>query len=121
MEEPIGVITDLHEDEYGLYMEGRLLLDVERAREAYALLKEGVVRGLSIGYRPTKYQYDPESGVRELAQVELVEVSLVSDPANEAAEVNEVKQQQQAELDALALASLAAAFAHATDVTLGDL
>ena len=44
-EKPIGVITALFEDARGLYMKGKLLLEVEQAREAYALLKAGVVRG----------------------------------------------------------------------------
>lgn len=105
MEEPIGVIHELREDSYGLYMKGQLLLEVARAREAYTLVKNGAVKGLSIGYRPIKYRYDPETGVRALQQVELIEVSLVSEPANEAAEINEVKHtDESAELAALAKA-----------------
>src|SRR5687767_3295774 len=52
LEEPIGVVTQLFEDARGLYIEGRLLLDVAQAREAYTLLKAGAVSGLSIGYSP---------------------------------------------------------------------
>ena len=49
-DEPIGVFTKIVEDDLGLYVEGKLLLDVQRASEAYALLKSGVVKGLSIGF-----------------------------------------------------------------------
>lgn len=92
--EPIGVIDELFEDMHGLYVKGRLLLDVARAKEAYALLKEGVVKGLSIGYSPLRYTIDPDSGVRILKAVELWEISLVTFPANEAAQVTVVKHQQ---------------------------
>lgn len=90
-EEPIGVFDVMFEDERGLYVEGRLLLDVQRARESYALLKAGAVSGLSIGYSPVRYRIDPDSGVRQLAEVELWEISLVTFPANTAANVTVVK------------------------------
>ncbi len=90
-DEPIGVISKMREDEFGLYMEGRLLLDVQRAREAYALLKSGAINGLSIGYTPVDYETDYKTGVRLLKQVELWEVSLVTFPANPHAVVNRLK------------------------------
>jgi len=90
-DEPIGVINKMAEDEYGLYMEGQLLLDVQKAREAYSLLKSGAINGLSIGYMPTDYSTDYESGVRFLKQVELWEVSLVTFPANPQAVVSSLK------------------------------
>ncbi len=93
-QEPIGVFDVMFEDERGLYVEGRLLLDVQRAREAYSLLKEGALKGLSIGYSPTRYTIDEETGVRKLACVELWEVSLVTFPANAQALVTVVKQQE---------------------------
>ncbi len=89
--EPIGVFDRMFEDAYGLYVEGRLLLDVQKAKEAHALLKEGAISGLSIGYSPVKYRIDNETGVRLLAAVELWEVSLVTFPANAAANVTVVK------------------------------
>ena len=90
-DELIGYITELFEDEHGLYMEGALMLELARAREAHALLKQGVVSGLSIGYSPLRYQLDPDSGVRRLSKVALWEVSLVTFPANEASRVSVVK------------------------------
>jgi uncharacterized protein len=90
-DEPIGTFDRMFEDERGLYVEGRLLLDVQRAREAYALLKAGAVGGLSIGYSPVRYQIDEENGVRHLSEVELWEISLVTFPANSAANITVVK------------------------------
>lgn len=89
--EPIGVFDRIFEDKLGLYVEGRLLLGVQKAREAYALLKEGAVSGLSIGYSPVRYTVDPESGIRRLHSVQLWEVSLVTFPANSGAQVTVVK------------------------------
>lgn len=90
-DEPIGIFDRIFEDERGLYVEGRLLLTVQRAKEAYVLLKESAISGLSIGYSPIRYHIDDESGVRYLSEVDLWEVSLVTFPANEAANVTVIK------------------------------
>lgn len=90
--EPIGIFHALKEDEVGLYVEGQLLLEVMRAKEAYALLKAGAVNGLSIGYSPVQYHIDAETGIRYLSDIELWEISLVTFPANPVANVTVVKQ-----------------------------
>ncbi len=48
---PIGVWDEVREDGRGLYVKGRLLLEVQAAREAHVLLQAGAIDGLSIGYR----------------------------------------------------------------------
>lgn len=93
-DEPIGVFTTLREDTRGLYVEGRLLLDVQRAKEAHSLLKAGAICGLSIGYVPVEYHIDAQTGVRVLEEVALYEVSLVTFPANSAATVHAVKEDE---------------------------
>lgn len=90
-EEPIGVIETLFEDARGLFVRGKLLMDVARAREAHALLKAGVLRGMSIGYNVKRAQRDPATGIRKLLEIELFEISLVTFPANDAAQVTVVK------------------------------
>lgn len=77
--EPIGVWDEVREDDRGLYVKGRLLQDVSRAREAAALLEAGAIEGLSIGYR-TKRATKDGAGRRRLAELELWEVSLVTFP-----------------------------------------
>ena len=91
-DEPIGIFEKIFEDANGLYVEGRLLLDVARAKEAYSLLKEGAISGLSIGYSPTKYRLHEKTGTRLISTVELWEISLVTFPANDAAKITVVKQ-----------------------------
>lgn len=90
-EEPIGVFDRMFEDKRGLYVEGRLLLNVRRAKEAHTLLKAGALSGLSIGYSPVRYKVGTGDGIRRLSEVELWEVSLVTFPANAAANVTVVK------------------------------
>lgn len=90
-DEPIGYFTAMFEDAHGLYVEGKLMLTLARAREAYALVKAGAVRGLSIGYTPKHYAVDPDTAIRRLMTVDLWEVSLVTFPANERAGVTVVK------------------------------
>lgn len=90
--EPIGVYTKIAEDDHGLRVEGRLLIgDVAQARETLALMKAGAVTGLSIGYWVRKSSYDEKTGIRTLNQLDLVEVSTVTFPANDDARVDAVK------------------------------
>lgn len=77
--EPIGVWDIVREDEKGLFVKGRLLRDVSRAKEAAALISAGAIDGLSIGYRTVRANKD-ETGQRRLAELELWEVSLVTFP-----------------------------------------
>jgi HK97 family phage prohead protease len=89
--EPIGVWSEMREDERGLYVKGTLLLDIQRGREAYALLKAGALDSMSIGYTVKQADYDKKQGVRILKDVEIYEVSLVTFPANTSAIVTGVK------------------------------
>ena len=77
--EPIGVWDEVREDGRGLYVKGRLLTDVTRAREAVSLLEAGAIEGLSIGYRTVRSKKD-DNGRRRLMELELWEVSLVTFP-----------------------------------------
>lgn len=111
-ESPIGVVDQIFEDARGLFVQGRLLMDVAKAREAYALLKAGALRGMSIGYQVKQSRRDPDSGVRELLEVELWEVSIVTLPANAQANVTALKGAQPLdELHGL-IAALAQASSH---------
>ncbi|KQP97356.1 peptidase U35 [Methylobacterium sp. Leaf121] len=76
--EPIGSWLSLKEDGRGLRVAGRLNLAVQRAREIDALMREGALDGLSIGFRVVRAS--PERGGRRLLAVDLWEVSLVTFP-----------------------------------------
>lgn len=89
--QPVGIWTDIEEDEKGLRLTGELILDVPQASAAHALVKAGAVRGLSIGYRTRKEDIDRATGVRHLKQVDLWEVSLVTFPMLPEAQISGVK------------------------------
>jgi HK97 family phage prohead protease len=91
-DQPIGVYLDVHEDDHGLFVKGQLLIDgVAQATEAHALIKAGAVTGLSIGYWVRESSFDEKTGIRTLTKLDLVEVSLVTMPANDDARVEAVK------------------------------
>lgn len=92
---PIGVWTDMREDDRGLYVEGKLA-DTPRGQEAYALLKmepRPAISGMSIGYKALEWSMrsKPDEPRRRLKAVKLHEVSLVTFPANDQARVDSVK------------------------------
>ena len=89
--EPVGIWTKMHEDEKGLYVEGRLIREIARGAEAYALMKAGAVDGLSIGYVPVVEGWDKATQTNRVKQVDLWEVSPVTFPANEAAQIENVR------------------------------
>lgn len=90
MQQPIGKWEVLQVDKKGLWVEGRLFLEVQKAREAYTLLKEGVLDGLSIGFFANKTVPRAEGG-RYILAAEVVEISLVTFPANPEARITHVK------------------------------
>jgi len=77
--QPIGIWDVVREDKHGLWVEGRLLTDVARGKEAAALIEAGAIDGLSIGYRTVRAAKN-DKGQRLLSELELWEVSLVTFP-----------------------------------------
>lgn len=86
--QPIGMLS-MRDTETALEVEGRLTMGVAKAREAYALMKDGVVRGLSIGYRAVKDEMD--GAFRRLKEIRLYEGSVVTFPMNTLATITTVK------------------------------
>lgn len=78
--QPIGVWTILREDARGLYVEGRLMPEVAKAREVHALMRAGALDGLSIGFRTVKGRRDRKTGLRHLEKIDLWEISVVTFP-----------------------------------------
>lgn len=98
---PVGIFTKMAEDENGLYVEGKLA-DTERGREYYTLMRmepRPAIKGMSIGYFTKKAEYPseenrksfPKGCTRKILDVELVEISLVTVPANKKATITGVK------------------------------
>ncbi len=91
-EEVIGVWTEMREDSKGLYVEGQLLLDVQKGKEAYTLMKAGAIDAMSIGFQTIKSTED-KTGIRRIMQADLREVSLVTFPALDSATITGVKEE----------------------------
>jgi HK97 family phage prohead protease len=86
----VGEIIDAEETPAGLQIHARFDLDDDAGRKAYALVKRGSIKSLSIGYRVLEKRQAP-GGITELLKIELHEVSLVLAPANPGARVLAVK------------------------------
>ena len=89
--EMIGVWTEIKEDSKGLFVKGRLLLELQAAQEALVLLKEGVLDSMSIGFQTVVDEFNSKTEVRSLLELNLFEISLVAIPAQAEALVTNVK------------------------------
>lgn len=87
---PIGTWLDVKETSVGLEVRGRLTLEVAKAKEAHALMRDEAL-ALSIGYRVNPNGSHFKDGIQYLKDVELLEVSTVAVPANTNARITQVK------------------------------
>jgi HK97 family phage prohead protease len=93
-DEPIGLITSATETAEGIEIEARFS-DTQTARDAYQLVKDGVIDRLSIGFIPLTYdRSEADDGTHTtITSLDLREVSLVPFPAYDGAHVTEVRNQ----------------------------
>jgi len=84
---PIGRIERLAEDTRGLRVIAAIVADTEAGADAAALLQAKAITGLSFGYRVRQSRPDRTRGVRELIDLELLEVSIVTFPMQPLARV----------------------------------
>jgi len=92
---PVGWGQSAEEDSHGLAVKFQLLLDTEAGRYAFEFAKKGMELGgkvgLSIGFRvPANGSYVKDN-VRHFREVELLEYSVVTFPANVEAAITGVK------------------------------
>lgn len=85
--EPVGIWDTIREDEFGLWVEGRLVQDVPRADALRRLIARGAVDGLSIGFRTVKSTRASREGHRRLWEVDLWEISIVTFPMMDLARI----------------------------------
>lgn len=87
LNKPIGIIESLFQDDYGLQIKGIINCATITGNEAVSLIKQGAINGLSIGFNIMEYYYD-SCGARVITKAELLEISLVTFPANKYAVIN---------------------------------
>ncbi len=107
-EKEIAITESAKEDNNGLFVKGKLYIsddpreDLPDARATYIRMKRrkeaGKPIGLSIGYEPKAWEYDPEDSAlpdwqrgRLLKEIKLWEISIVTFPANEQATIQNIK------------------------------
>lgn len=105
--EPIGVWEEMREDNRGLYVKGRIVTGIERGRDVLALLNEGALNGLSIGFRTRRARRDAATGLRTLLDIELWEVSVVTFPLLQGSQVTAIGTKKDALAQTLRKASIA--------------
>jgi hypothetical protein len=96
---PVGVWQDLSEDGAGLRVTGQLA-ETPRGIEIDTLMRmtpRPAIDGLSIGYVAKKYEprSKPEDPRRRLTQIDLIEISPVTFPANRNARISALKSLQE--------------------------
>ena len=85
----IGKWLEIKEDDTGLWVEGELTPGHSVAKDAAALIRHGAISGLSIGYRVRGYEEHDDYTL--LTKIELIEISIVEEPADNAARIGDVK------------------------------
>lgn len=89
-EEPIGSVTNLEIRDAGVYVTARIYKAANS--EVFSMVKAGVLKTFSIGFRLKDLDYDEELNAWILTKIEMYELSVVSVPANQDALFSIVKQ-----------------------------
>jgi len=76
---PIGRMTEHKTDSKGLWIKAR----ISTAAKQFQLIKDGVLTAFSIGFRVLDAEYNSAAEVFLIKELELVEISVVSVPANQ--------------------------------------
>ncbi len=87
---PIGLVTNILEDDYGLQVEANINQHIQKGLEAVALIKQKVINNFSIGFTIEDASYN-NFGHREIKSALLWEVSIVTFPANQHAQIHNLK------------------------------
>ncbi|WP_375331821.1 phage major capsid protein [Candidatus Tisiphia endosymbiont of Temnostethus pusillus] len=88
-QQPIGVIKSLTEDDYGLKVEAIINNKIEKGKEAIELVRQGAVDSLSVGFNIKLSNYN-NLNQRVITEAELIEVSIVTFPANYHAKISHI-------------------------------
>lgn len=87
----VGGWDELREDSKGLWGKGRIFDELELGKETLFLMRQKQLNSLSIGYRTIDADYNQGEDIRDLKELDLWEVSVVTFPMNEEAVISAVK------------------------------
>ena len=89
---PIGRWVSCREDLKGLRVTGEILIDTPLGEDVWKLLQTNIIDGLSIGFSPKNIR--PLKKGRELREVDLWEISLVTFPMMPQARIDRISQEE---------------------------
>lgn len=91
-DQPIGHVLAAKVSKDGIRIRAQIAKGVSpRIDEAWALIRSGLVRGLSIGSKLVKFTRDPETGGLRVSKWKWLETSAVTVPANQVASISLIK------------------------------
>jgi len=93
---PVDLVV---EDSAGLRVVGEINLSTALGRDVWALIQQGALSDLSIGFITTRDKI--EAGVRKIFEAVLVEGSVVDEPANRGAQILSAKASEPASLETI--------------------
>ncbi|MET4242729.1 HK97 family phage prohead protease [Bradyrhizobium sp. RT10b] len=106
----VGTWSEVAETNDGLIVKGMIHKDQPRARSILSMVKSGLVSGLSIGFRTREAKQ--RGRTRVISLLDLVEVSLVRNPAHPRARVTSAKAYDAAQAVAAVIRRFTAASTH---------
>lgn len=90
--EPVGSFIEAEENTQGLFVKGILPKDdTFVTSRVVPQMKIGSVQDMSIGFITKRDEFDSDSGIRTLLEIDLLETSLVTIPANPQANITGLK------------------------------
>jgi HK97 family phage prohead protease len=93
-EQPIGTWAEMRDDAFGLWVRGEILTRTEQGRAVAELVRNRIIDGLSIGFKPRRSRRLP-TGQRELLDIDLWEISIVTFPMAAGARIRGVDTSRQ--------------------------
>lgn len=88
---PIGIWLKMWSDVKGLWVKGRINLELEKGREVYSAIKQGAVDGLSVCIDVSEFESDGSEHRIITRVVGMPEISICTFPANHDARLTDVK------------------------------
>ena len=80
---PIGKVNTVTVDKKGIFVEASVSEAAEKQHGVKTLISDGVLKSFSVGFRVKDADYDKRSDTFFIKDVELLEISVVSVPANQ--------------------------------------
>lgn len=82
-DQPIGKVDKVTVDRKGIYVDAIVSEAAEKLHGVQTLIKDGALKSFSVGFRVKDGNYDEKTDSMTITDVELLEISVVSVPANQ--------------------------------------